>query len=115
MYTLVNVEERAAGAPTTFEVAPRIVRESLGRKFFAKLVFNYDGDESPGERMWVEITACLPDGTYRGELNNTPIVSNDLHLGAPITFGPEHVSDIDTPLGWPEQDDKMDQMSDGGQ
>ncbi len=102
VYTLVNIEERAAARPGTFQIAPRLMRETLGRKFFAKLIFDYVGEEGPGERMWVEITSCNADGTYRGELTNMPIVSDALHLGAPIEFGPEHVVDIETPKSWGE-------------
>ncbi len=100
-YTFVNAEERAAASPDCFHIMPRLVRETLGRKFFAKVIFDY-GPEQQNERMWVEITSCLADGTYRGELSNQPIVSDALQLGAPISFGPEHVVDIDTPKGWEE-------------
>jgi uncharacterized protein YegJ (DUF2314 family) len=85
-YQLVNVEERAASAPDTFENFPRSERESLQVGNLAKLIFD------DRERMWVKITE-VKDGRYKGTLGNSPAFV-DLQFGEEVEFGPENISDI---------------------
>lgn len=94
---LENVEHRAKKYPTTFQIPSREERTALPLGTFVKLVFigarGSDGAATGrGERMWVEIVE-IKDGHYRGILRNDPVVIRDLHIGALVDFGPEHIAD----------------------
>jgi len=101
-WSLDNVEDRVGLSSGQFEIPPRAVRELLVFGDSAKLIFLPDviGPDLPsgapapsGERMWVTVTK-VTDGRYEGELVNEPVVV-EVEKGALVTFGPEHVCDIE--------------------
>jgi hypothetical protein len=58
--------------------------------------------------MWFEVTSThgtWPDGTYRGELRNTPFYIAGMSWGCPVEFSPEHVYSVvhDSPDRPPEE------------
>lgn len=89
-YTLKNCASMAKSHPDTFHIPSLQERKSLAVGSFAKLIFvTSDGD---GERMWVQVTKS--GATYRGALDNDPVVISGLRRGAAVTFGPQHVCAI---------------------
>ena len=85
-YTLVDVTERAATS-VWFDLPPLAARTSLVPGDYAKLIFD---DQ---ERMWVKVTRVNDDGSYRGILDNDPVMV-PLKAGAKVTFSPQHVCAI---------------------
>lgn len=56
-----------------------------------KLIFRFRSDDpkAPGaERMWVLVDEVLPEGSFRGRLNNEPCHITDLKLDDPIECHP---------------------------
>ena len=85
-YTLVDVVERAEKF-STFSIPPLEERATLAPGDYAKLVFD------DAERMWVKVTRVNDDGSYRGVLDNDPVIV-ELKPGAKVTFSPQHVCAI---------------------
>ena len=59
-----------------------------------KLIFCFSSDDSVApraERMWVVVDEVLPDGSFRGRLNNDPRHIQDLMLNDPVSFQPCHI------------------------
>src|SRR3990170_3905324 len=103
-YTLADVDLRHERDPEHFQVLPLEARRRLRKGMRVKLVFEpvLPSEDGPsGERMWVEIDEVSGDGEdrrYRGTLLNTPVVFHrELRHGDRISFGPEHVADVDRP------------------
>jgi hypothetical protein len=93
-YWLDDAEQRAARFPDTFEIPPASVRHSLVAGDYAKLMFKPEQDAERGiERMWVCITTVMPDGSYRGWLDNDPTVIRAKHRDT-VVFGPENVIQV---------------------
>ena len=103
-WMLVSAEERYAAHPETFEIPPRVDRQTLVPGAAAKLLFHIETREAGRvidrgvDRMWVIVKAVSPEG-YVGVLDNDPGQSEglNLHEGEVIVFGPEHVAAIDHP------------------
>lgn len=99
-WVLVSAEERAAEAPSTFQIPPRSVRESLFPGDGAKLLFDVETREGGRivHRMWVIIKVRTENG-YIGVLDNDPgtAVNVKLHERDLVICGPEHVADIGRP------------------
>ncbi|MET3394496.1 hypothetical protein ABIC33_005170 [Variovorax sp. 1140] len=92
-FELDDGEARHEEAPETFDIPPREQRANLQPGEFAKLVFRIEHDETVDvERMWVivEVTAT----GYIGSLNNQPVSTDELQMGALVPFGPEHIIQI---------------------
>lgn len=86
-YSLMDGEQRAAAHPDTFHIPTRKSREGLQLGDYAKLVFiKHEGTE----RMWVRVTVRLPDGRYRGILDNHPVYGPPGY-GALVEFEPKHI------------------------
>lgn len=94
-YELRNVVEHNRRYKT-FQIPPAKDRMNIARGQFAKLVF--EANDEGIERMWVEISDRLPDGSYRGKLKNHPATIT-LYYNDEVTFRPEHVCDIDGVAG----------------
>lgn len=101
---IINIERRNQKHPTTFEIHPREVRESVKTGDIVKLIFEThtllyaNGEWICGERMWVTIRECISGEYYIGTLNSYPDAL-PLKFGDWIRFGPEHILDI-----WVEDD-----------
>ena len=103
-WVLVSAEERAGAAPSTFQIPPRAVRESLFTGDGAKLLFDIETRESGRivdrgvDRMWVIVKARTESG-YIGVLDNDPGTAENLKLHERdlVVFGPEHIADIGRP------------------
>lgn len=89
---LINGEIMHARHPDTFDIPERHARENLTPGDFAKIGLT---DSKEGERFWCCIAERLPGNQYRGTVAND-LCFFDLHHGASIAFGPEHILDIDT-------------------
>lgn len=87
-YTLVSGEERAEQHPATFQIPPKVLRDALLPGANVKLMFK--SPEGQIERMWVEITHGLNEGTYEGFLNNDPVIVAAKWKDI-VRFGPEHI------------------------
>lgn len=92
-YVLADAEERAR-ASKNFEIPPRQARWTLSVGDLAKLIF-CTAEPPRGERMWVEVTAVLGGGRYEGALRNAPVTMS-IAEGQSVSFGAEHVCDIET-------------------
>ncbi len=103
-WALISAEERNAEHPTTFVIPDRHAREGLRPGDAAKLLFDIETKENNEvvdrgvDRMWVIVTRC-GDGLYHGVLESDPGAADglDLRPGTLVTFGPEHIADIDRP------------------
>ncbi len=106
-YRLADGEARNSERPRTFFIPPRSEREALKPGDYAKLLFELvdpRGDESGGERMWVQVLG-VSNGNYVGALTNTPRAITTIGVGDRVDFGPEHV--IGTLEDWPLLEKKM--------
>lgn len=93
-WQLVSGEAQHAEFPETFEIPSLTERQTLRPGQHVKLMFKFDVPTSPNvERMWVLVEEVLLGG-YRGRLDNQPVNSGMLKLGAKIDFRPEHVINI---------------------
>jgi hypothetical protein len=103
-WDLISAEDRNATHPETFQIPAREKRDDLGPGDGAKLLFDIQTTEEGRvvdrgvDRMWV-IVKARSNGRYLGVLDSNPGAAENLCLreGDSITFGPEHVSEIDTP------------------
>jgi hypothetical protein len=103
-WELVSAEERNAAHPRTFKIPTREQRETLAPGDGVKLLFDIETREDGRivdrgvDRMWVIVKAQTKGG-YIGVLDDDPGSAENLRLreGDVITFGPEHIADIDTP------------------
>jgi len=99
-WELENVVEANQYSPSTFHIPSEEERTNLRVGDRVKLIFLFpcedDEEEFPvvqGERMWVTVREV--DGTeYQGELETAPTISDLLHVGDLIRFGPEHIASI---------------------
>jgi uncharacterized protein YegJ (DUF2314 family) len=90
-FELDDGETRHEEAPETFHIPPREQRINLRPGQLVKLIFRMEHDgEVDVERMWVIVEEVTATG-YIGSLNNQPVSTNELQLGAMVTFGPERV------------------------
>lgn len=81
-------------APETFYIPPREQRANLQLGQLVKLVFRIEHDETVDvERMWVIVEEATATG-YIGSLNNQPVSTNELQIGALVAFGPQHIIQI---------------------
>jgi hypothetical protein len=81
-------------APETFYIPRREQRAHLQPGQLAKLVFRIEHDETVDvERMWVLVEQVTATG-YIGSLNNQPVSTDELQIGALVLFGPEHIIQI---------------------
>jgi hypothetical protein len=94
-WALVSAEERAAAAPSTFQLPPLGLRRSLSPGDGAKLLFDIETRENGRvvdrgvDRMWVIVKARTEYG-YIGVLDNDPGAAENLTLRErdPAAFGP---------------------------
>src|SRR4051812_951799 len=102
-WKLISAEDRNATYPDTFQIPGREKRESLVTGDAAKLLFDIETREEGRvvdrgvDRMWVIIKGRT-EGGYIGVLDSNCGTAENLHLkeGDNITFGPEHIVEIDT-------------------
>ena len=103
-WSLLSAEERHAANPDTFLLPPRETREALAPGTAAKLLFDIETKEAGRvvdrgvDRMWVIVTG-LVEGRYTGVLDSDPGGARGMNLrqGDAISFGPEHIAQIDYP------------------
>lgn len=103
-WELISAEDRNAAHPDTFHIPAREKRESLAPGDAAKLLFDIETREEGRvvdrgvDRMWV-IVKGRTEGGYIGVLDSNPGTAENLRLqeGDNITFGPEHITEIDSP------------------
>src|SRR6266550_3137390 len=94
--SLENVEETASQNPGTFFLPPEQERKSqkVGASVRLHFLLKNPADGEPrAERMWVTVTQ--EQGflrSYKGILENTPVVIEDLKPGDEITFKPCHIA-----------------------
>ena len=90
-YFLDNAEEIHQSAPTTFFLPSLEDRSTLKPQDTVKLIFRIEHEGGVDvERMWVQVERRTDVG-YVGVLDNDPYCTEDLKAGAIVTFGPEHV------------------------
>ncbi|TSD56811.1 DUF2314 domain-containing protein [Variovorax sp. KBS0712] len=93
-FELDDGEARHEEAPGTFYIPPRERRANLQPGQLVKLVFRIQHDETVDvERMWVIVEDITATG-YVGSLNNQPMSTDELQMGALVPFGPQHVIQI---------------------
>lgn len=57
-------------------------------------MFRIEHDETVDvERIWVIVEEATATG-YIGSLNNQPVSTNELQIGALVAFGPQHIIQI---------------------
>ena len=63
-------------------------RKPLNPGDIVQVLFQVDPpvENCSGERMWVILTNVSSDGTFRGTLDNDPVIRTDLHCGQVVTF-----------------------------
>jgi hypothetical protein len=91
---LVDADPIAAENPYTFYKPSRGIISLVASGEDVKLIFGFTSDdpEAPSaERMWVRVDEVMPDGSFRGRLNNDPYYIRDLKAGDPVAFGSCHV------------------------
>lgn len=84
----------AAENPYTFYKLSRELIARVQPGEVVKLIFRFSSDdpEAPSaERMWVLVNELLPDGRFRGRLDNEPRHIKDLKVDDPIEFEPRHI------------------------
>ncbi|QIG68047.1 hypothetical protein EVB55_112 [Rhizobium phage RHph_Y68] len=88
---LLNVEERNAMFPDTFEILESDFRQNLEVGSYAQICLEAEGEN--GERFWTQITQReTVDGliVYKATVENDLIIYN-LPIHSFVSFGPEHV------------------------
>ncbi len=103
-WRLISAEERNASHPQTFQIPSRGARASLAPGDGVRLLFDIETREGGRvidrgvDRLWV-IVKQRSGERYVGILDSDPGFAEGLNLraGDAITFGPEHVADIDRP------------------
>jgi hypothetical protein len=93
-WELVDADRIASENPYTFYKPSRALIAQVRPGEVVKLIFGFTSEdpEAPGaERMWVLVDELLPDGSFRGRLNNEPRHITDLKLDDPVSFQPCHV------------------------
>jgi hypothetical protein len=94
---LLDAEAQHEAFPDTFPIPSTEERLGLRAGDMVKLVFVLDPPPASGpnaERMWVEVRAAQPDGTYEGWLTNRPKVITALEPSAVVAFEAKHVAGI---------------------
>lgn len=95
---LEDADPIAAENPYTFYKPSREIISLIGPGEVVKLIFRIHSDDPrapSGERMWVMVDERLPDGSFRGRLNNSPRHIADLKLDDQIRFDACHVIDTE--------------------
>ncbi len=93
-WQLEDAEPIAAENPYTFYKPSRDLISRVRPGEVVKLIFRFTSDDpvAPGaERMWVLVDEVLPDGHFRGRLNNEPRHIQDLKLDDAVFFQACHV------------------------
>jgi hypothetical protein len=106
-WQLVSAEQQRDSYPATFEIPDFEIRNNLSPGMGAKLLFDIETKangvviDRGVDRMWVIV---LPESTsqlgrYQGILDSDPGIAENLQLrkGDIITFGPEHICEINQP------------------
>jgi hypothetical protein len=91
---LEDADPIAAENPYTFYKPSRELISRVRPGEVVKLIFCFDSNDPQApsaERMWVLVEEILPDGSFRGSLNNEPQYIQDLKLDDPVFFQPCHV------------------------
>lgn len=95
---LVDADPIAAENPYTFYKPSHELIARVRPGEVVKLIFAFESDnpEAPSaERMWVLVDEALPDGSFRGRLNNEPRYIKDLKVDDLVLFRPCHVINTD--------------------
>jgi hypothetical protein len=103
-WTLILAEQLQNANPNSFIIPSLEEREKLSLGDAAKLLFDietreYDHIIDRGvDRMWVIVKERI-NGKYQGYLDNNPGQADglELHEKDLISFGPEHIIDIEKP------------------
>jgi len=93
-WQLEDADLIAAANPYTFYKPSRAVIARVRPGEVVKLIFRFQSEDpqAPGaERMWVQVDELLPDGGFRGRLDNVPCHIQDLQAGDSIRFSACHV------------------------
>lgn len=93
-WTIEDADPIAAQYPYTFYKPSRDLIAGVRPGEAVKLIFRFTSDdpEAPAaERMWVLVDERLPDGSFRGRLNNEPRHIADLKFDDPVSFQPCHI------------------------
>lgn len=97
--------DHEANEGTRDTLPPRSEREALGLGDFAHVTLvSPSMAQGLGENVWVRVLKRGQLGglvTYSGELDTTPKLVSGLKAGSAITFGPEHVKEIESTIRKP--------------
>ena len=91
---LEDADPIAAENPYTFYKPSHELISRVRPGEVVKLIFRFTSDDPAApsaERMWVLVDEVLPDGNFRGRLNNEPRHIQDLKLDDPVSFQACHV------------------------
>jgi uncharacterized protein YegJ (DUF2314 family) len=88
-YGLASATERHQRSPETFRIPSVETTSSVQLGNYVKLIFT-QGDENPGERMWVKVTSREGD-SWQGILANHPYTLPELKFNALIEFDTDNI------------------------
>src|SRR3990167_4310005 len=110
-WTLDNADALAAQYRYTFYQPSPAVIARLAPGDVVKLIFRFESSDpdAPGaERMWVIVDEVLPQGRFKGRLDNQPRHITDLQLADPYAlrcFVTRRVLDDGAPVGYLYRED----------
>ncbi len=93
-WTLDNADVLAAQYRYTFYKPSPAVIARLAPGDVVKLIFRFESsapDAPAAERMWVIVDEVLPQGHFKGRLDNQPRHITDLRLGDAVAFEAYHI------------------------
>jgi len=90
-FELADCVQRNKEHPETFHIPSVDEKSLLGKGDYVKLCFETKSGGS--ERMWVEITE-IEGNSFKGVLDNNPVVVNELTCGDELQFELKHIASI---------------------
>ena len=95
-WSLDDVELRNLIYPHTFPIPSKSEINDLEVGDTVKLIFQFNdiGIGITAERMWVQLTHILPEGGFKGFLDNNPVLIKDLKYRDKVEFKSSNIIDI---------------------
>lgn len=90
-HDLIDGVARNALYPSTFGIPSSQEKKEVKAGDYVKLGFNHPSGGS--ERMWVRVKSNA-DGKMTGEVNNDPILFDNVKDGDPVEFESKHILGI---------------------